>query len=528
MGETENKNENTTGEDNVDVTTAETPSDNRPKPKFSVKKIVTDFFKYWKVPDGKNEVPNKEIVALSIGGMGVKGVFGMVQYIQMAATCFLVASIYKLGPKNILLLFIICNLVSIIKTPFASWLIDNTNSKWGKFRPYMLWAGIPALIGLLGMVYFVPLNGTPTVKMVIIAIFYNIYSIGQQVQTSAYVGLTQVISPNTGERNKILSFSEVLGNLGPSIIQLFLPLMAGLIYGGEGLTDIRAYRLLVPVFGGASFLLSLVIMFCTKERVIYVKEVKNRVKFRDGIKLVGRNRDFWIVTWSKTFNGFKGSLTPLLGWICVYQLVNSSILGVLSTIVSTAFVPGMILAPLLMKKIGNGKSAFICFSCNAVAAVIMLLTFRYGVVFFCIALYLYNFAQGPQYIMQTSITADALDEIQLASNERVEGFAQNFQMMFETIGNIAAQFLFMLIYEKFGLSEGADGTTDYSVLSAAAVREPIFTWIIVVTIVASVLASIPFIFTKMTAKKHDGIIAELERKKAEAATAETAEEAVAA
>ncbi len=461
---------------------------------------------------------------MSVGGMGVKAIYGMAQYIQMSASCLLVGSVYGLGPRYILYLFIISNIISVLKTPIASWLIDNTNTKWGKFRPYMLYGGIPATIGLIGMVFFVPINGSVAAKMVAIAVCYNVYAIGQQIQLTAYMGLTQVISPSTGERNKILSFSEVLGNLGPSIIQLFLPMLAGLIYGTEtGMLDIRAYRLLVPIFAGVSFLIALIIMFCTKERVIYVKETKNRVKFIDGIRLVGRNRDFWIVTISRFFGGFRGSLTPLLGWICLYQLFNSEMLGVLNTVVSTAFVPGMILAPLLMKKIGNGKSAFFSFLLNVVAATVMLVTFKQGVVFFVIALYLYNFAQGPQYIMQTSITADALDEIQLDSGERVEGFAQNFQLMFELLGGFAAQFVFMIIYESFGLKGDATGKTDYSVLKDAAVREPIFTWVIVVTIIAAALSAIPFIFTKMTQKKHDGIIAELERRKAEAA-AETAAE----
>lgn len=480
-----------------------------------IKTIVKDFFAEWNQPKEGNQVSNKEMVAFSGGGIGIKTINGMITYIQLTATCLLMGTVYGLSPRNLLILFVISNIVSVVKTPLVSWIVDNTNTKIGKFRPYLLWAGIPCLIGVFGICFLVPVNGTTLQKMIAIGVFFNIYSISQQLYNNAYMGLSQVISTSTGERNKIMSISEFISNLGPSIVQLILPLFAGWFFGKEeGLLDIRAYRILLPAFSCIGFALGLIVMAFTKERVILVKSHVQKVKFTDGLRLVGGNREFWIVTLSKFFGGFRAGIGMLLAWLCIYQLRNSFLNGILPTFTSLAFIPGMLLAPLLMKKLGSGKAAFVSFMANCVAAIIMLLTFRRGYVFFIIALFLFNFASGPQYIMQTSITADALDEIQLKSGERVEGFAQNFHLMFEVIGNIGAQFAFMFIYEANGLVAGEDGNTDYSILYDDSIRNNIFRFVIIVGIIASLLSAVPFLFTKLTRKRHEEIIEELKAIKA--------------
>ena len=351
--------------------------------------------------------------------------------------------------------------------------------------------------------------------MILIGVFYNILYIGQHIYNNAYMGISQVISPNSNERSVIMSVSEFIANLGPSLVSLILPIFAEVFFGKKGLLNITAYRILLPAFTIVGFSLGLVVMAKTKERVIKPKETKQKIKMSDGLKQFAKNPDFWIVSISKFFDGFRGAIGALLGWICLYQIGSSAMYGILPSITSTAFVPGMLLAPLLIKKLGYRKFGAGSFLLNAAAALIMLVTFKKSIVFYVIALYIFNFASGPQYIIQTSLTADALDFQQLKTNERVEGFVQNMQLAFSVIGSIFSTFLLTFVYEKFGLAAGADGLTDYSVLSTAAVREPIISGCIIIALVSSVLSALPFFFCKMTEKKHGEIIEKLKQEAAQ-------------
>lgn len=342
----------------------------------TLKTTVSDVKTYWKKPKDGNCVPYREVAAFSVGGIGVKTVNAMMGQISMSATCLLVGSIYGLSPSNLLILFIISNIISVLKTPLVSWLVDNTNTKKGKFRPYLLWAGIPCLVGVVGVTWLVPLDGNSFTKMVLIGLFYNILYIGQHVYNNAYMGISQVISTNSGERAAIMSISEFVANLGPSLVSLILPIFAEIFFGKEGLLDITAYRILLPAFTLVGFLLGLVVMAKTEERIIQPKEEKQKISILDGLKQFAKNPDFWIVAISKLFDGFRGAIGALLGWICLYQLGSSAMYGILPAITSTAFIPGMLLAPLLIKKLGYKKFGFGSFALNAAAALIMLLTFQ--------------------------------------------------------------------------------------------------------------------------------------------------------
>ena len=183
---------------------------------------------------------------------------------------------------------------------------------------------------------------------------------------------------------------------------------------------------------------------------------------------------------------------------------------------------GMFLSPFIMKKFGNGKSAFAVFLLSAIATGIMAFVFQIHVILFLIPMFVFYIAMGPQYILQTSITADALDEIQLQSGKRIEGFAQNFQAMFETLGGVASMGISLPMYAHYGLDD------DYSVLYDASVREPIIRWTIIFSTLAALISAIPFLFCKMTNKRHEEIIAQLKALEAEnEGTAEAVVDAVA-
>ncbi|MCL2509080.1 MAG: MFS transporter [Oscillospiraceae bacterium] len=477
---------------------------------LKAKTALTDVKKYWRAPNEGNYVSNREIAVFSGGGIGVKTVNAMVSAIQMTSTSLLVGSVYKLSPSDLFTLFLITNVIGILKTPVVSWLVDNTNTKIGKFRPYLLWAGFPCVAGVIGMTWFVPLDAPPLTKMVLIGIYYNVLCIGQGMYGNAYINLSQVISPNSAERSKIMSISEFVANLGPSIVNIVLPIFANIFFGDEGLLTIEAYRMLLPAFTIAGFLLGLSVRAKTEERVIRPIETREKVRMADGLRQFTANREFVIVAISKFFEMIKNSTSSFFGWICLYQMKNSAMFGILPSIVAFANVPGMLLAPALINRFGYRKLGVTLFSMNTATLIIMLLTFRRGVAFYVIALFLFTLANGPQYILQTSLTADALDQQQLKTNERVESFILNIQGVFGILGGIATMFSQTFIFERFGLAADANGMTSYDVLADAAIREPIISAGIALALAASVFCVLPFFASRMTKQKHGEIIEKLQ------------------
>ena len=489
--------------------------------------------KYWSRPQKGQFVAYKEIAGFSVGGVGVKSFATLLTFMNLSATCLFTAVVYGLTPTEVMILFLITNVgVGVLKTPIISWLQDRTNTPIGKFRPYLIWAGIPSVLAVIGLTWLVPVPGwilpidapNKALTMTMICIFVNILTISQQLLNNAYMGISQTISPLSSERTKIMGFSEFLGNLGPSIVQFALPL-CGLCFAPDGeaaLTNPWTFRVFMPIFAILGFLLGLLVLYTSKERtsttdnIEQIKQNKtkeNKLSFFTSLKLLAKNKEFWLVTISKFFEGFKGLLTLLLSWICLFQLKNTAIQGVIQTIVSFGFTPGIILAPLMIKWLGSRGSGVLFNMLNAVAALLMMFTFKSGVAVMLISLFLYNFASGPQYIIQNTVMSDGFDHQQDRDNVRLEGFAQNFQLMISTLGTVASTLVLTWILNFHNVGQVVNGRADYSGLADEVTRNGVYSKIIFFVIIASILAAIPFIFVTLNRNKMTVIRENLDRKK---------------
>lgn len=490
--------------------------------------------KYWSRPQNGQFVSYKEIAGFSVGGVGVKSFASFLGFMQLSATCLFTAVVYGLTPNEILILFLITNvLVGTLKTPIISWLQDRTNTPIGKFRPYLIWAGIPCVLAIIGLTWLVPIPGwilpkgvsNKALTMTMVCIFVNILTISQQLLNNAYMGISQTISPISAERTKIMGFSEFLGNLGPSLVQLILPI-CGMIFAPDGDGALRTpwtYRVFMPLFAVIGFALGLIVLYTSKERTSNTDDIKsikekkkskeNKLGFFTSLKLLAKNKEFWLITISKFFDGFKGMLTMLLPWICAYQFANDSGLGIVQTIVSFGFTPGIILAPLFVKWMGSRGAGLFSHLLNVAASLLMLFTFKSGPVVLLIALFFYNFACGPQYIIQNTVMSDGFDYQQDRDGVRIEGFAQNFQLMVSTLGTVASTLVLTFILNSHNVGTVVNGEANYDMLKDAAVRNPVYAKIIFTVVIASLLASIPYLFVTLNKNKMAIIRENLDRKK---------------
>ena len=87
----------------------------------------------------------------------------------------------------------------------------------------------------------------------------------QSLYALAFTSLAQVLTPNGEERTGLLSVSQFIYSLGPSIVNLFFPILAGLFAGG--MTGFTAYRTLFPIFSVFGIILSLWTFKGTEEKI---------------------------------------------------------------------------------------------------------------------------------------------------------------------------------------------------------------------------------------------------------------------
>lgn len=465
---------------------------------------VKSFFVHWRKPAPDSYVASKEIVAYSVGGMGVQFVAAVAGNITLAATCLLLGSVYGISPTIIITLANINTIVTLLVQPLKSWLIDNTPGKKGKARPWLLWMGAPSVFFISIMAY-IPNNWTEDTKAVIVGVLYIFMNFVYQFYLGMYTQLSQLLTPNTKERAKIISISSIVYSMAPTITGVVFPLIANLFgENGTGWYSQNFYRVIFPLFSIFGYGLSLIAYFFTKERIVVSKRYEQKVKFKDGFVKILKNKYLWIINIGTMLAVLRAAITSIMTWQYVYVLQNNEIYAVMTLIMGTASFVGMALGPMMMNKLGK-KNTVILVNLVFAAASVLAYIFVNNFAVFSIAIYLCYWSAAVQIITGPAMGADAMDYQQWKTGDRLEGFAGNFTIIVSIVA-LGTNYIIPTINEYYGL------INDYNVLYDTAIRIPMFRALAVVSIIGSLAYAIPFIFWDLSDKKHRQIIEDLKER----------------
>lgn len=487
------------------------------KPKEGkVKNFFSNLRANWHTSTKEGEhLGYKEILSYSFLGDGVNGIGNLAIFTQLTSFTILIGSIYKLSPVILYLMTSVLTFIGLVKTPILSFIMDNTGKKGGKskFKPFLYWMGIPAII-FTCLIPYVPVSWINITSFIIfeepvsraaivIFLLQVLISFTWPVVGVAYGGLGQTLTPNTLERAKLFSFQPILSSFWPSIIGIAFPLLSLLTIGSAatGQESILSYRVFMPIFGIVSFLFILLAKNC-EERIVVEKDYKPKVKFKHGVKSLAANKYFWILTISGIFGMVKIS-GNIISWINIYSLQSDLATSITTTLLGNAMVPGMLLTGYMVGKFGKKN---LILGANVIMTLLYipmaLLPNRPILLLFMI--FFQNMAAGF-IVCQAIMPADALDAQQLKTGERLEGFWGLFNQMILGIFALLTGLITPLVLRASGMPEGAD------ILVNEVIRYKVFTNLSIMSGIASLLATIPFIFWDLTEEKHKDIIRQLER-----------------
>jgi Na+/melibiose symporter-like transporter len=226
-----------------------------------------------------------EKVGYSLGDFAANLVFQtLITYLAYFYT-----DIYGLKNTDASIIMLTVGLVAaFLFNPIIGVLADRTNSRWGKFRPWVLYTAVP-----LGVVAFLAFS-TPDFaykgKLIYAAVTYTFLLLLYASSNLPYSALSGVITGDMGERNSISSYRFVAVTVAQFFVQVFmLPVIE---YAGKGdkAVGIEIVMSWLAVIGTVMLLIT---FFTTRERIIPRAEQKSSL--RDDLSDLTKNRPWFIM-----------------------------------------------------------------------------------------------------------------------------------------------------------------------------------------------------------------------------------------
>ncbi len=197
--------------------------------------------------------------------------------------------------------------------PVIGMISDRTTSRWGKFRPYLLFGCVPlAVIGVL--TFTVPSLGANG-KLIWAWVTFNALMILYTAINIPYTAMLGVISPNPNERT-MLSSIKFVGAFAAGIVVSATLLPMAKVGGWLGATTVqRGWQMSFVVYGVAAIISFLLVFLNTRERVVPPKAPKTSL-FKGIVNDLGdlvTNRP-WLILLATTitfilFVALRGNIT---------------------------------------------------------------------------------------------------------------------------------------------------------------------------------------------------------------------------
>lgn len=335
--------------------------------------------------------------------------------------------------------------------PVVGAVADRTSSRWGRFRPYLLFLAVP--FGVIGILTFLTPPFGQTGKIVYAFITYALMMMVYSAINVPYASLLGVMSPDPADRNTLATYRMTLAYLGSFLaLLLFMPLVNAFGGGNSGgpmlgwLTAPQAgWLMAVGVIAVVCVLLFLGCFALTKERVRPVRQGKTSLK--TDLRDLLHNRPWWILLGagvaSLVFNSIRDGATVYYFKYYVDETAVGSISflglpfvlsGLYLAVGQAANILGVILAAPVSNRIGKQRTFM---AAMAVASVLSVAFFWLGkdqLVPIFILQALISVCAGSIFPLLWSMYADCADYSELQTGNRATGLIFSSSSMSQKFG----------------------------------------------------------------------------------------------
>jgi glycoside/pentoside/hexuronide:cation symporter, GPH family len=205
---------------------------------------------------------------------------------------FFYTDIFGISAVVVGTMFLVTRIWDAAFDPFVGILADRTETKWGKFRPYLLWVMVP--FGIMGVITFSTPDFGMTGKIIYAYITYSLMMMVYSLINVPYASLMGVMSSDGKERTSLATFRFIFA-FGGSLLVLALAKPLSDIFSnmGGGAVNLQfGWQMATVVFAIIAIIFFWFTFSWTRERV---KPITEKTSLKHDLKDLWVNRPWFIL-----------------------------------------------------------------------------------------------------------------------------------------------------------------------------------------------------------------------------------------
>lgn len=363
-----------------------------------------------------------------------------------------------LAPAVISMIMLGARIWDGINDPLMGMIADRTNTRWGKFRPYLLFCA--PLLAIFNVLTFSALDLSQTGKAVYATVTYVLLGMIYTAICIAQGSLANVMTHDNNQRMQLNTFRGVAAGVASLVLSsITMPLI--LKFGNGDTSSATGYTMAAAILSVIA-VPCLWIAFANCKEVVTSEKKEQRGSVLESAKVILRHRDFLlevvfeILTLIALFGRFA-----IMSYYFIYVLRRTDLIALLCVVMSISQIVSQFFIPELTKRLS--KKYCLCIANIGMAAGCLIIymaglgdTNLWMVFLGTGMLGFFNILSPVLY----GLTAELVDDVEVKTNIRADGTGYSVFSFATKLGNAFGGSVGVLLLATTGYVAGADQTVE--------------------------------------------------------------------
>lgn len=357
---------------------------------------------------------------------------------------FFYTDVFGISAAAVGTMLLVTRLADAVADPVMGSIADRTNTRWGHFRPYVLWFAVP--LGVAGVLTFATPNLGGGAKLVYAYITYSLLMFLYTAVNIPYTALMGVMTPNSQERTSISSIRFIGAFTAGVFVQYFTLKFVKLFGHGN---EVRGWQLTMVLYGVLAVVMLVLCFGSTRERVAPPSQQKSDLK--SDLRGLFNSRPwrilFGVLLLVLAAFAIKGSAAA---YYFKYYVKREDLLGLFLVSNGLAFLAAVSLATFLAKRVGKKPLFMMAIGIGGLVIAGFWLPRPSDIAFMFALQIISSFVIGFNSPLVFAMFADAADEDEWRTGRRMTGLIFASAIFSTKAGAAIGAWMFGIVFNYFG------------------------------------------------------------------------------